>query len=399
MARRTYTVKSGDNWFKIAQRVFGDQNFAARLADRNPGVTLSPGVVIKTSGIATQRVGGGAALAAMFPGVSPTGVAPTDAVTPLAEEGFLGLPAEVTGTVPYEGIVQPTRPPAELAPQALRAGPEQLPTVRPPAELAPQALRGGVEGAVAPGFAPAPISAIDVSIPERPIPTAWTDLPEGERIQPGMAVSQTGIYSPVAAAAWQRLEETLGGEWVGPGISAIGQAAARGVNVIGRAATDVLGLDAAGEPTIADTTIMPIDPQSTQAIYLAARWTGEAIMAYGRARLDPTISSSAARAMLPNVITTPVALHLTGWLETPEGEDILTVNNLFNADNLSYTEIEPGVWVKNPEVTYTGGYTGAVGYTGRRYGRGRGTRGGRTTGAGGTQYGPRLTQWRIGFGG
>lgn len=373
MARGTYTVRSGDNWFKIAQRVFGDQNLAARLADKNPGVTLSPGVVIKTRGIATRRRGGGAALAARFPGVSPTGV-----------------PGGV-------GAITPT----EEVPGVTPAG------ERPPAELAPQALMGDVEGIAARGFAAAPtppplgepltmagLTGAEIGPRRRGAPGAFgmgpVSMPTGEplvTVGEGVAgpfgrpsPATTPSIAPTTAEPFVTIGEGVAGPFgrgpLGPTLAQPG--------------AEYVRPTPAGEPEVVDTTIMPIAPGSPQATTMAARWTGLAIAEYGR---------TGNRNFLPEVITTPVALHLTGWLETAEGEDILTVNNLFSSDNLSYTEIEPGVWAKNPEVTYTGGYTGAVGYAGRRYGRGRGTRGGRTGGAGGTQYGPRLTQWRIGFGG
>lgn len=38
--KKTYQVKSGDSWFKIARNVFGDQRMAGALMDANPGVNL-----------------------------------------------------------------------------------------------------------------------------------------------------------------------------------------------------------------------------------------------------------------------------------------------------------------------------------------------------------------------
>jgi hypothetical protein len=45
---RKYTVKSGDSWFKIAGRIYGDQRMAGELARMNNGVNmLQPGMVLR----------------------------------------------------------------------------------------------------------------------------------------------------------------------------------------------------------------------------------------------------------------------------------------------------------------------------------------------------------------
>ena len=147
-------------------------------------------------------------------------------------------------------------------------------------------------------------------------------------------------------------------------------------------------------PAISDTTQMPTSGfvSSPTAIAQAATWTARAL-SYGVQENN--------RNYFPNVITSPVATLILSStdIETYAGENVETLTQLFANDALSYTEIEPGVWVKNPEITYSGGYGGSIGYTGRRYGRGRGARGGGYGSSAGVQYGPRLTQWRIaGFG-
>lgn len=375
-----YTVKPGDNWFKIAQKVFGDQRFAARLADRNPGVTLSPGVRIKTGGIDVSRIGGGAALAAQTAGMSLIGVP--------GEQISTGIPGQVpiTTAVTEEVLgVTPTgqRPPAELAPQAQMVGPEQLvapvvtPTFGEPITLAglaagigPQPPAPGL-GVAGPYGRPPPVAAVagepvlgEIGIAgpfgRSPVTPTMAPTPPAE---PFVTIGE-GVAGPFGRAPIRPTIAPPGAEYVIP------------------------------TPAERDTTIMPTGQyvSGRVAIAQAATWSARAVKEY--------FDSGGNRNFLPNVMTSPVAtLVLSVEMETFDGEPINTLRELFSDDALSYTEIEPGVWMKNPEITYSGGYGGSIGYTGRRYGRGRGVRGGRVAGAGGTQYGPRLVQWRIaGFG-
>ncbi len=67
-----YRVRSGDNYFTISRRLFGTDDFAAVLARLNKGVTLSPGMTIKTN-VGNRAPVFGCASAALF-GLSPTGV-------------------------------------------------------------------------------------------------------------------------------------------------------------------------------------------------------------------------------------------------------------------------------------------------------------------------------------
>jgi len=46
--RKRYKVKAGDNYFTIAEELFGDQRFAGYLIRANPGINvLHPGIVLK----------------------------------------------------------------------------------------------------------------------------------------------------------------------------------------------------------------------------------------------------------------------------------------------------------------------------------------------------------------
>lgn len=377
-----YTVKSGDNWFSIAQKELGDQRFAARLRDRNRGVTLSPGVRIKTTGIDVSRIGGGAALAT-FAGISPTGVAPTPgAVIPVA-----GVP----GITPAG-----ERPPAELAPQAQMVGPEQLvapteePTFGEPITVAGLAAGIGPLPPTAP-FYPGiaqPEGGIDLAQALAPpqvtpaeYPPFYPGIPRPE-LEPTLA--------PTLAQPTQPTPFYPGVGWGRPGETGFQPGAPQlEPTAVQPGAEYVIPT-----PSAQDTAPMPTGQyvSGRVAIAQAATWTARAL-SYAVEQNN--------RNYMPEVITSPVATLILSStdIETFAGENITSLNGLFADDALSYTEIEPGVWAKNPEVTYTGGYTGAIGYGGRRYGRGRGTRGGGGGGAGGVQYGPRLTQWRIaGFG-
>lgn len=400
-----YTVKSGDNWFSIAQRVFGDQRFAARLRDRNRGVTLSPGVRIKTGGIDVSRIGGGAALAT-FAGISPTGVAPTPgAVTPAGEA--LGIPIEIARAQreAREGVTA-ERPPAELAPQALMPGTEQLGAEAPvtvqaerkgrrPYGVAPERVEvQELGGLPAPGIVPY----------EAPPPPAYYTPPLRQDLPEGIGPT-TYIAPPPPSLGLFGLGPVVEGlaTGLGAGFEQIGEAFAPStVQVMGgtRPPGEAGRHAPAGAeyvsptPSAQDTAPMPTGQyvSGRVAIAQAATWTARAL-SYAVEQNN--------RNYMPEVITSPVATLILSStdIETFAGENITSLNELFASDALGYTEIEPGVWAKNSEVTYTGGYTGAIGYGGRRYGRGRGTRGGGGGGAGGVQYGPRLVQWRIaGFG-
>ena len=51
--KKTYNVVSGDNWFSIAEEIYGDQRYAGLLMDANPGIEiLQPGMVLETPNFA-----------------------------------------------------------------------------------------------------------------------------------------------------------------------------------------------------------------------------------------------------------------------------------------------------------------------------------------------------------
>lgn len=387
----TYTVQAGDTWTSLARRLGVD---ARTLRQQNRGTSLSQGVVIRTGGATYTRP------ADINPWGLPAGEVPAYAAGTAVANTYLaaiGQPTteEVPGVTP---IVTTTdeRPPAELAPQALMPGPEQLaaPTVAPteigePIDI--EALAGAGIGPAPPTapFYPGiaqPEGGIDLAqalAPTQVTPAEYPPFYPGiGQAEPGPTLAPTQVtpeeYPPFYPGVGYGLPGATGFQPNAPQLEPT--AAPPGAEYV------------VPTPSISDATTMPTEQyvSSPTAIAQAAIWSSRAIAEYNK---------TGNRNFLPNVLTSPVAtLILSQDIETYGGETISTLQGLFSDEALGYTEIESGVWVKNPELTYSGGYGGSIGYTGRRRGRGRGARGG-GFGRGGTQYGPRLVQWRIrGFG-
>ena len=54
--KKTYQVLSGDNWFSIAQKLYGDQRMVGDLIDSNPGIrALMQGQVLRLPSVQTGR--------------------------------------------------------------------------------------------------------------------------------------------------------------------------------------------------------------------------------------------------------------------------------------------------------------------------------------------------------
>lgn len=379
-----YTVKSGDNWFSISQKVYGSQIYAARLRDRNRGVTLSPGVRIKTRGIATGVVGGGQALAT-FAGISPAGVAPTPGEVPgvTAAGGLISpVPAgpastELVSLLPPGGVspqqlVSPL-PPEEVSTEfdpmtvadttTTRKGrrPYRTEVSRPPVELTPQALTPGPEQLV-PWKAPLPPP---IRYPQRPLPE---QIVMGEGSPGYQPLGLAGVPARIAEAFQEAFQEPFG---------------------LGGATTQ--------EPELVPAPV-PAPVPETEAAEFVPQELPPPRYPYG----TTSAAHYTARAM-SNEYDADGNLIREGQLVgaiSPGVADMLGMSNQMLVNAGYVWDEASGLWhlqPQQPTITTTGGGGGR---------RRRGRRGRRGSGGGQSPYGSGfnsnvggLINWRRGFGG
>lgn len=350
-----------------------------------------------------REVRGGQALA-ISQGVNPWGLQAGDvpesawetvAGTRIAEK-YLGLAPGTGGpgvSPPVTGGVVGAGAPPELTPEqrAMVSGypsPEVAPS--PPAiegDIITQPGGGFLQTGAPPGLPAPPITEAAGYI--RPAAARRTVGPSAPRTQPGISVPQTGAQGLWAAQAQQRVRQQLG-----RGAGLIAKKTMEAAFPLGEFARETFAPSPGQPPApFEPEPLGPISPAGWEV--MAARYTFQAIR---------EAVKQGDRNLLPNLITSGVAQHIyplsMNLAVGEEATSFKSVQEMMENERLNYDEIEPGLWKKNPQLTYPSGIGGFYGTSGRRfpsYARGSARRRGLTQGQG-AFYGPGLINWRIGFG-
>lgn len=358
MARDTYKVKGGDNYFALAKR-FGVT--AAQLGRLNNFADLQSGMVIKINVPKGSPRGFGRAAQAAF-GLSPTGVPTGQQTTPTTPEP---TPSEAAQPLPTESALG-------YNPQAIQGG-----AVTPP----PQDLLNTPITTARPNIGQDIVSqSINQDVGLTPPGIEGANIFAGAEGPPAPQFEPPSFLETMGAGA------TVGTD----ALSQAAQGAATGVPVPGEG---VEGLFAQPPPITADQAYAAAwqsfaDSPKKQIAYTAAK-TQQKLLLYeqsgNRDQLPETMASTTAAMIMNEFI-------LSSGLPAQSVEEFM--------DILDYTKYEPGVWVKNNPINSSAGYsTGYAGLAGPRYSFARGTASRRNTS--GSSYGAFsnsvLYNWNIDF--